>query len=78
MPPVDFFERVGNLADRGPRTRSVDGKREQVAGILLCCLGQGEQGLLACFLVPTAAHLLEPTDLGLPDRRIIDVENVDL
>jgi hypothetical protein len=77
MPPVDFFKRVGNLANRGPGTRGVDGEREQVAGLLLRCLGQSEQRLVAGCLVPAAAYCLEPLNLGLSHGRVVDIEDVD-
>ena len=78
MPSVDFFERIGNLADRSPRTRGVDGERQQVAGILVRCLGECGQGLFALSLVPAAAHLLKPADLGFAHGGVVDIENVDL
>ena len=79
MAPVDFLQRIGNLADGGPGTCSIDGECQQIAGLLSRAASvNASRALLQAASSLVAADLRETPDLGLAHGRVVDAQNVDV
>ncbi len=78
MPRVHLLQRIGNLTDGCTSPNCIDRKRKKILGIAV--RGRGER--FQCFLTPVLltlpAHPLQAFDLAVSNRRIIDIENLDL
>src|SRR5207237_323266 len=73
-----LFERVGDLADRGPRPHRRDRQLEEIAIAELRRVCQGAERLPHLRRIAPRPDLLEPRNLRLAYRAVVDLADVDL
>jgi hypothetical protein len=70
------LERVRHLADGGAELHGGDGEREQIA-IAARTLGEGRERLPHLRRIAAALQFVEPRDLGLAHRGVVDRQDVE-
>ena len=75
---VDLFQSVAHLADGRLGPGGLDAEGEEIAFAAFGGRGEGVEGGRDGGVVAFGAQRLEAGDLGLEDRRVVDLENIDL
>ncbi len=74
--PEHFFHRVRNFAHARPRTRGLDRQLQKIA-LAFRALGQRFEGRLHLGRIARCLHLVQPRNLLVTHRHIIDIEHID-